>query len=101
MSGISDAPGCHRCGEQPLFQWSRLATEQEAAAQRAEITTLQGRELTEVEIATRYGPLRVAVTGCADHHLGDESDAESGLERRALLHAADCGGHGTCGCADE
>ncbi|TMC49291.1 MAG: hypothetical protein E6J20_18115 [Chloroflexi bacterium] len=95
----TDAPGCHACGTPPLFQWTRLATATEAEKQKAEIARLQGRELTDAEIAARYGPLRIALTGCAAHHLGDVAgDADSGLDRRALLHAADCGGHGACVC---
>lgn len=99
MGGISDLPGCHRCGGLPAFQWARKATEAEAEAQKLEISFLQGRELSDEEIAARYGPLRVAVTGCAEHHLGGApDDADSGLDRRALLHSTNCGGHGRCGC---
>jgi hypothetical protein len=77
----------------------RLADAQEAGAQRAGIAVLQGRVLSEQEIAVKYGPLRVSVTGCVEHHLGDDpADSDSGLDRRALLHDADCGGHGACGC---
>lgn len=101
MSRTSDAPMCHRCGGAPAFQWSRLANEQEAAAQRAEITAMQGRELSNEEIEARYGPLRVAVTGCVEHHLGDGIGEHYGLDQRALLHAADCGGHGACACGGE
>ena len=95
----SDAPACHACGADPHFQWSRAATAEEAEQQKAEIFRLQGRELADAEIAERYGPLRVAVTGCAEHHLGAAADdPDSGLDRRALLHDADCAGHGVCVC---
>lgn len=89
---ISDLPGCHVCGEPPVHQWTRLATEQEAAAQREEIATLQGRTLTDDEIAAKYGPLRTAVTGCAEHGLDEDGTL------RTLLHDADCAGHGACAC---
>lgn len=95
----SSAPDCHRCGSQPTYQWARLATEEEAAAQRLEIARFQGRALSSEEIAVKYGPLRVAVTGCIDHHLGDNpNNADSGLDRRALLHDTHCSGHGDCTC---
>lgn len=100
MAGTSDAPNCHRCGSSPVFQWTRRATAEESAAQRAEIAVLQGRKLTDDEIAARYGPLRVAVTGCVQHHLGDDpNEPDSGLELQALLHQAACTGHRECGCA--
>jgi hypothetical protein len=95
----TDAPQCHACGSAPRFQWARLATPEEAAEQRREITILQGRALDDAEIAMRYGPLRTAVTGCTGHHLGgDPGDPDSGLDLRALLHDADCRGHGACQC---
>lgn len=95
----SDAPACHRCGDQPAFQWTRRANAEEAAAQKAEITRLQGRTLSDQEITARYGVLRVAVTGCARHHLGaDSGEPDSGADRRALLHDVDCAGHGECAC---
>lgn len=88
---MSDLPGCHGCGAVPVFQWSRLAGEEEAESQRREIATVQGRVLSDEEVAARYGPLRVAVTGCAEHDLGS-------ADARALLHVAECAGHGACGC---
>lgn len=91
----TDAPDCHACGALPAFQWSRLASADEAGRQKSEIARLQGRVLTDAEIAARYGPLRMAVTGCAEHGLGD---GDEGAERRALLHDAACGGHGACAC---
>lgn len=91
---MSDAPRCHVCGGVPVFQWSRLANEQEAEAQRAQLAVLQGRVLSDEEIAAKYGPLRVAVTGCVEHDLGDG-------ELRALVHEADCRGHEACWCAPE
>jgi hypothetical protein len=95
----SDAPACHACGAPPLYQWSRRASTAEAARQKVEIARLQGRELSDTEIAERYGPLCVAVTGCAEHHLGgDPAEPDSGMDRRALLHDADCAGHGACEC---
>lgn len=100
MAGVTNAPTCHRCGAPPKYQWARLAGPEESAAQRAEIAALQGRELTDEEVAQRYGPLRAAVTGCAQHHLGnDPDDPDSGLELRALLHQSACAGHGECGCS--
>ena len=97
---VSNLPACHRCGGTPAFQWPRKATEAEAAAQRAEWARLQGgRQLPEEELLRRYGPPQMPVTGCAVHHLGDDpDDPDSGLDRRALMHAADCGGHGVCAC---
>lgn len=96
----TDAPGCHRCGAPPLFQWVRLAAGVEIEQQKLQIGQLQGRRLDDEEIAQRYGPLRVAVTGCADHHLGmDTADPDSGLDLRALVHRSDCGGHYECRCA--
>lgn len=107
----SDGPDCHACGAAPQFQWTRRATAEEAAVQKREIAELQGRVLTDAEIAERYGPLRVAVTGCVVHYLApepaDDSDeaaaqaAQAGVERRALLHEADCGGHGVCACEGQ
>ena len=98
--GKSDLPGCHRCGARPVFQWTRLADADEAATQADHIAVMQGRHLDGDEIAARYGPLRVAVAGCAEHHLGaDASDPDGGGDRRALLHDAGCGGHGACECA--
>lgn len=90
----SDLPQCHVCGGAPVFQWSRLATAEEAAVQRSEIAVLQGRDLSDEEVATKYGPLRTAVTGCADHGLDEDGTL------RAMLHAADCAGHGACACLD-
>lgn len=96
---ITDLPGCHRCGGAPLFQWTQLANPHEAESQKAEIFQLHGRELSDHEIAARYGPLRIAVTGCAEHHLGtDPEDEHSSADARALTHEADCGGHGSCVC---
>jgi hypothetical protein len=96
---ISNLPGCHTCGVTPMFQWTRLATPKEAEAQRQEITVLQGgRELSDEEIAQRYGPLRTAVTGCGLHSFDTKDDYRPGL--RAILHAADCAGHGSCACPD-
>lgn len=101
MTGISDLPTCHRCGVQPAFQWTRLATAAEAAAQRADVFRLQGRELDDDEIVARYGPMRVAVGGCADHAFGAESDdPHDGAGQRALLHSDDCGGHDACDCEE-
>jgi hypothetical protein len=95
----SDAPSCHACNADPLFQWSRLATPQEAERQKAEIFQMQGRVLSDEEIAQRYGPLRVAMAGCVEHHLGnDPENPDSGLELRAVLHDSGCQGHGACGC---
>jgi len=51
-----------------------------------------GRELSGDEIAARYGPLRTAVTGCTDHAVADD------LNRMALVHGVDCGGHDACDC---
>ncbi len=97
----TDAPNCHRCGQPPTFQWTRLATPAEAETQKADIARLQGRHLTDEAIANRYGPLRVAVTGCTAHHLGDTAaDPDSGLDRRALLHQPSCEGHGLCACSE-
>lgn len=97
----SDVPACHACSAPPLYQWSRLATAAEAASQKADIFRLQGRVLSDEDIAQRYGPLRVAVSGCADHHLGDDpQDPDSGMKLRALLHNADCEGHSACGCRE-
>lgn len=89
----SDLPGCHLCGGPPVYQWMRRATADEAAARRAEIAVLQGRELPDDLVEARYGPARTAVAGCADHHLGEDGDL------RTLLHDADCAGHGACACA--
>ena len=95
----SDAPPCHICGAEPRHQWIRYATVAEAELRAAEITQLQGRMLAVAEIEQRYGPAVVSVTGCAVHHLGDDpDDPDSGLERRALVHDADCAGHGECAC---
>lgn len=96
---VSDAPTCHVCAGPAVFQWTRLADPLEAAAQRHQITQMQGRALSDEEIEQRYGLLRVAVTGCAEHHLGD-GDADSGMNRRALVHGVDCGGHGACECGE-
>lgn len=106
---MTDLPGCHRCGGAPLFQWARRATAEEAARQRDQLAALHGRELSDAEIETIHGPLREAVTGCAEHHLGlapeddsaeTELDAfEAGAVRRTLLHDTDCGGHGDCRCS--
>lgn len=93
--GVSDLPGCHRCGADPVFQWVREATDAEAAGQRGSIAAMHGRVLSDEEIGQRYGPLREAVTGCADHCLGAGA---AGEDRRALLHGADCGGDGACMC---
>ena len=94
----SDLPGCHACGAAPVFQWARLATEEEAAVQRENITQMQGRELSDDVIAVKYGPLRTSVTGCAEHHLG--LDGSDGADRRVLLHDAACLGHGMCACGE-
>jgi hypothetical protein len=105
---MTNLPGCHRCGATPLFQWARKATAEEAARQREQLAVLHGRELSAEEVATIHGPLREAVTGCAEHHLVPEAADDSyeaataafqaGAERRTWLHDADCGGHGNCGC---
>jgi hypothetical protein len=98
---LSDLPGCHRCGGDPLYQWTRRATADEAASQRREIARLQGRDLSDGEIAARYGPLRTAVAGCVEHHLGDDSGlVYTGESRRALLHDEYCAGHGSCECEE-
>jgi hypothetical protein len=101
---------CHACGGAPRHHWRRTATEDEAAAYVAEIRRHRREdlripsELTYQAIALMYGPAHVAVHGCADHDLapacgGDEAAAaQAGAERRALLHAADCAGHGACAC---
>lgn len=96
---VSDVPACHVCDAPAVFQWMRLANPLEAAEQRHQITQMQGRVLADEEIAQRYGPLRVAVAGCAEHHLG-AGDADSGLERRALVHGTGCSGHGACACEE-
>lgn len=95
----TDAPACHVCGAPPLYQWLRRATPEESAQRRAEVLLLQGRALTDDEIEQRYGPAVAAVTGCAEHHLGeDPDDPDSGMNRRALLHDVGCEGHGECTC---
>lgn len=104
----TDAPACHICGAPPLYQWRRRATPEESAQRRTEVSLLQGRVLTDVEIEQRYGPAVTAVTGCAVHHLAPEpgdgtpgaaaAAEQAGTDRRALLHDVDCGGHGGCVC---
>jgi len=91
----TDAPACQVCGLPPVFQWARLANAAEQDRQLGEIAILQGRRLEDAEVARRYGPLRVAVTGCGDHSLGD---GEEGAMLRTLLHSATCGGHSKCHC---
>lgn len=95
---VSDLPPCHRCGGTPMFQWTRAATPGEAAALVAQLAVQQGRDLSETQAVALYGPLRMSVTGCADHGL--DADGASGADLRALVHGADCGGHGACGCGD-
>jgi hypothetical protein len=90
----NDVHGCHRCGGTPAFQWTRLATDEEATSQRAEIAVLQDRPLSDEEIVLKYGPLRIAVYGCAEHDLGD-------INLRTLVHAARCQGHGSCACDSD
>jgi hypothetical protein len=105
---MSDLPGCHRCGAAPRFQLARKATVQEAVRQREHLAVLHGRVLSDNEIETLHGPLREAVTGCAEHRVAPEPVDDSaeaaaaadlaGAHMRTLLHDADCGGHGNCRC---
>lgn len=109
-----EADPCHVCKAPPVHLWMRRPTEDEAAAHIAEIRRhrrddlhLPG-ELTYQAIAALYGPPQVAVTGCADHDLapaaaddspeGADAAAQAGLDRRALLHDAECAGHDACTC---
>jgi hypothetical protein len=99
---------CHRCGSAPTLQWQRRATDAEALAQRSEIEGIVGHPVDDAYVLERYGEPRAAVFGCAEHDLSpapaDQTpDAlaaakQSGLDLRALVHAADCGGHGHCAC---
>jgi hypothetical protein len=109
-----DTPRCHACDIPPTHLWLRQATAEEAAAIRSEIRRyrrielhLDG-ELSDEDLDRYYGAPRVPVAGCADHNLAPAPDSDdqgaietatqAGTERRALLHAAECGGHDNCAC---
>lgn len=107
-------PICHRCDTVATVSWQRTATDDERVGYWAAIELnirsqpnlfdAQNSEYT----ADRTQPVIKAVFGCDEHDLspapadgGKKSAAaakQAGLELRALTHAADCGGHGECGC---
>lgn len=89
-------PTCHRCGTPATLQWQRRATEIEVdrhwAAQEQHIRSIPdlfGHGNAEY-VADRNQEVVKAVFGCDEHQVPDGT----------IVHAADCGGHGTCQCGD-
>jgi len=103
---------CHRCGQAATHQWPRRATDQEAEdwhAAREQWIRQHNDGRPEAEyVSDRSDTVTVAVHGCDDHKLTPEIPVDNpeaaqialdaGAARRALVHDADCGGHGACGC---
>ena len=88
---------CHRCGTVATAQWQRYGTdaerEQHWAALEAHIRSQPNLfdDSNASYTADRDQPVTKAVFGCDEHRVDD----------MALLHAADCGGHGACACGGE
>lgn len=85
---------CHRCGLDATTQWQRFGTDAEREQHWAaieqnirSIPDLFGSQNGEYA-ADRNQPVVKAVFGCDEHLVADAT----------ILHAADCGGHGTCEC---
>ena len=83
---------CHRCGEAAATQWGRAAT----AAEAETWWSLLEQRIRQANqgmpgaayVADRTDAVTVAVHGCEQHPVPNPH----------LLHNADCGGHGQCGC---
>jgi hypothetical protein len=94
LGAATPSPVCHRCDSPATAQWQRSGTdaerEQHWAALEAHIRSQPNLfDSSNAEYtANRNEPVTKAVFGC-DEHLVDDM---------TLLHAADCGGHGACGC---
>ena len=110
---------CHRCGGTPTHQWTRRATDQEAeawhAAREQHIRAHNDGRAAAGYVSDRSDVVTLAVHGCDEHNLTPVPDEpvdsspealgavnfaaqDAGAALRALLHDADCGGHGACGC---
>lgn len=86
------ANACHRCGSSAVIQWRRAASAGEAEAwwnQLEKRIRQANRGLPAAEhVANRSDSVTIAVHGCEQHPVPDTH----------LLHGAECGGHGECGC---
>lgn len=103
---------CHRCQAPATAQWTRYASAQEAedwhTAREQHIRTHNDGRAAAEYVSDRTDTVALAVHGCDDHDLSpgpaDDTNAaeyearQLGADRRALLHDADCGGHGACEC---
>lgn len=103
---------CHRCQAPATAQWQRYATADEAEAWHAgreqHIRAHNDGRAAAEYVSDRSGVVTMAVHGCDEHDLspGPVDDANAagyearqiGADRRALIHDAECGGHGACGC---
>ena len=90
-------PTCHRCGTDATASWKRQATdaerEQHWAALEAHIREQPNLfdDSNASYTADRAQPVTKAVFGCDEHQVDD----------MVMTHAADCGGHGECGCGSD
>lgn len=93
---VARANPCHNCGDPATAQWRRQGTdderEQHWAALEAHIRSHPNLfdDSNASYTADRSQPVAKAVFGCDEHCVDD----------MAMLHTADCGGHGACGCSD-
>ena len=93
----SQVPTCHRCGAVATVSWQRHGAdderEQHWAALEAHIREQPNLfdDSNASYTADREQPVTKAVFGCDEHQVDDMT----------LLHVADCGGHGACGCGGE
>lgn len=108
-------PTCHHCGTPATHQWQRAATPDEAeqhwAALEQNIRASNSGRPDVDYTHPRNDEVRKAVFGCDNHRLNPTpadntpeaiaAAIQTGAERRAILHAADCAGHGACQCGEE
>lgn len=108
------AHACHNCSNPATSQWQRQATpdetEQHWTAVEQNIRANNSGNPDVDYVADRTDTVTKSVFGCEQHDLSpapvdDTPEAraaatQAGLERRALIHASDCGGHGACQCGE-
>lgn len=88
---------CHNCNQPATAQWQRAATDEEREGYWAAIELNIRSQPNVIDdqnanyTADRSQAVTKAVFGCDEHQVAD----------MAMVHAADCGGHGACGCGGE